>query len=84
MTRHADQTGAHLHVASRTVADNAARLVAEAALIAADIGMQIEQVDNGSLWYCTAAATLTPFAVIDNIVCFEDAVVCFEDQVVTI
>jgi len=84
MSRHADQAGDSLHVAARTVADVAAKNVAEAALVAADIGMIILQLDDATLWYCDAAASLTQLIPMDDIVCFEDEVVCFEDEVVTL
>ncbi len=84
MGRHADQAGDSLHVAAHTVADEAARLVAEAALVAADRGLLIQQLDDGTLWYCDAAASLIQLLPTDDIVCFEDEVVCFEDNVVTL
>jgi len=84
VTRHADQAGDNLHVAARTVADDATRLAAEALLVAADVGLLILQLDDATLWYCDAAASLEPITPQANIVCFEDAVVCFEDEVVTL
>jgi len=58
MTKHADTTQKHLHVASQTVADAAARTALEATLVTGQISMQVYQEDTNVLYVCIAAATL--------------------------
>lgn len=84
MTRHKDQVTTGLHVACYTVADETARNTLETSLVAADRGHIILQLDDGSLWRCTAAATLDKIIPTTDIVCYDDAVVCYDDEVVTV
>jgi len=58
MKIHHEQVLHQLHVACHEVADNAARLVLEATLVAGDKGYLVIQVDDGTVWQCVAAATL--------------------------
>ena len=84
MSEHSDMAGDNLHVAARTVADDAARLAAEAALTTSERGLLIMQLDEGTLWACTAAATLTQVMPVANIVCHDNEVICFDNEVVTL
>lgn len=84
MVQHADQAGDNLHVAARTTADSATRLALEALLVTADAGLLVLQLDDATLWYCDAAASLSAITPQSNIVCFDDEVVCFEGNVVTL
>ena len=59
---HSEQVTSNLHVAAYTVANAAARIVYAATLTSAQRGMEVLQLDNGSMWVCTAAATLTAIA----------------------
>ena len=58
MKIHHEQVLHQLHVASHTVADNAALVALEATLVADDVGYLVIQVDDGTVWQCVAAATL--------------------------
>jgi len=53
--QHYQLVTANLHVASYTVADEAARLALAGTFIAADRGKLIQQLDDGTVWKCVAA-----------------------------
>ena len=53
--QHYAMTTANLHVACYTVADAAARSALAGALISADRGKLLLQLDEGTVWQCTAA-----------------------------
>ncbi len=55
---HKNLVTTNLHVACYTVADAAARVTLEAALVSAQVGLFVYQEDTDHIYVCSAAATL--------------------------